>query len=128
VDVFFFEFLRLFLAFLSLCIVPSTTPLFEAPLSISWVPPRCFAQPRPRIQMQFIPRNVPEFNIVCHGSVRVLSQIKSHLFFKGLDWERALRRDYDPPFHPCRPKKVLACPPPWPPKRPFILRRAPLSS
>mmetsp|Transcript_13042 Transcript_13042/g.19705 ORF Transcript_13042/g.19705 Transcript_13042/m.19705 type:complete len:158 (-) Transcript_13042:146-619(-) len=32
-------------------------------------------------------------------------QVKSHGFFKGLDWRRALRRDYDPPFHPCRPKK-----------------------
>jgi len=33
------------------------------------------------------------------------NQIKTHGFFKGLDWERAMRRDYDPPFHPCRPKK-----------------------
>ena len=33
------------------------------------------------------------------------NQIKSHGFFKGLDWARAERRDYEPPFHPCRPKK-----------------------
>jgi serine/threonine protein kinase len=33
------------------------------------------------------------------------NQIKSHGFFKGLDWARAARRDYEPPFHPCRPKK-----------------------
>ena len=32
-------------------------------------------------------------------------QVKAHSFFRGLEWEKVLHREYEPPFHPCRPKK-----------------------
>jgi len=32
-------------------------------------------------------------------------QVKSHSFFRGLEWDKVLQREYEPPFHPCRPKK-----------------------
>jgi len=32
-------------------------------------------------------------------------QVKSHSFFRGLEWDKVLHREYEPPFHPCRPKK-----------------------